>query len=413
MERRLVVTLIGLMLGASGRAAPAPCTPSSVEPLSVQELSRNGAVVKSGTRHGMGYVVGWREGEAWIAVPAHVVFGPGVRPRDTAPFRAGLDVRLSGDTAARPLCGEDPKPPQGAADLSFVCVEWTGRPYFNEGVLARRVKEGDEVTLVDFASGDHYRGSVKKTQGGGETVGAVGDVEAQGFDGLEGQSGAIAANAAGIVGLYLGKETSRHLLSMPAIRSFAELALVPWQLTYAEYYDCAAVRNVCLTFETEVAPAGITLRSLFSPGAYPLPADGCAALPEGRYEIVVPPRGSTCEPTFIAVLSAAEDLRLSLRCSVALRGTWRTEDGDELLCVGTQMGIARCSGLGRQGLGIFDGTFNARGRSLSIAGSFYDAAGNRREASGSLRWSEGFLAGEIRRQLEPPRQLKLKRVEEP
>lgn len=154
------------------------------------------------------------------------------------------------------------------------------------------------------------------------------------------------------------------------------------------------------------------MRSIFSTGSYPLSPGSCAALPEGRYEIVVPPLGPTCEPKVITVHSAAEDLRLSLRCSVSLTGTWRAEDGDELRCFETQMGSAHCSGFGKQGLGLFEGTVSAKGLGFAIVGFFSDPAGNSREASGSLRWSGEFLAGEIRRQLEPPKQLKLKRAED-
>lgn len=413
MKRGRLAALAGLLLGAAAHAAPAPCSSSSFVPLSFEEMARNGAVVKSGDREGMGFVVGWRKGEAWVATPSHVVFGKGVRPnpRNMPAIRAGLKVRFAGESAARPLCDKDPVS-QGAVDLAFVCVEWNERPLFNEGVLARRVREGDGLTLVDVASGGRHPGSLTKAPRSGEAVGEQGDMEADGFAGVQGQSGALTANGAGVVGLYLGKLTSRHILSMSAIRKQAELARVPWQLFDAESYDCTAVRNVCLAFETEVAPEEATLRSIFSPGSYPLRAGGCAALPEGRYQIAVP-GGSTCEPKVVTVLSAENDLRLSLRCSVALMGTWRTQDGDELRCVEIQMGRAQCAGLGRQGFGLFEGTVNAQGRGFSILGSFYDPSGNRRDATGSLRWSGGLLEGEIRRQVEPPRPLKLKRVEEP
>lgn len=416
MEKRVIAVLAGLLCGVSGHAATAPCSPSSVQPLSIRELSKNGAIIKSGTREGMGFVVGWQQGEAWIAAPAHVVFGKDadpVDPDDMESYRAGLEVRLFGDTAARRLCDKGLSFPQVPADLAFICVEWAGQPFFNEGVLARRVKEGDELTLVDFANGEQSRGSVTKTPKAGEKAGATGDVEAKEIDGISGQSGALTATAGGVVGLYLGKDTRYHILSMSAIRAKAALALVPWQLGHAEYYDCTAVRNVCLAVESEVAPKGVNLRNLFSPGSYPLSPGSCAALPEGRYEIVVPPPGPVCEPKVIAVHSAAEDLRLSLQCSLSLTGTWRTEDGDELLCFDTQVGRARCSGLYRQGFGLFEGTANARGLSFTLSGSFMDPAGNSQEASGSLRWSGELLTGEIRRQLEPPKQLKLKRVEDP
>jgi len=413
MKRLFLTPLAGLLFGGVAQAAPPPCVPPGFVPLSMDEMARNGAVVKSGDRDGMGFVIGWRNGEAWIAVPSHVVFGKGVRPSplDMPSVRAGLEVRFVGESAARQLCDKDPVP-QGAVDLAFVCVEWNERPLFSEGVLARRVREGDELTLVDVASGDRYSGSLTKAPRPGEVVGERGDMEADGFAGVEGQSGAPTANGAGVVGLYLGKRTSRHILSMSAIRKQAKLALVPWQLFDAESYDCAVNRNVCLSFDTEVAPEGATLRSIFSPGSYPLRAGGCAALPEGRYEIEVR-GGSSCEPKVVTVLSAEDDLRLSLRCSVALMGIWRTQDGDELSCVEIQMGRAQCAGLGRQGLGLFEGTVSAQGRDFSILGSFYDPSGNRRDATGSLRWSGGRLEGEIRRQLEPPRPLKLERVEEP
>lgn len=360
----------------------------------------------------MGFVVGWRQGEAWIAVPAHIVFGEGVTPTNTATYRAALDIRLFGDTVPRRLCDKGPIPPQGFADLSFLCVNWQGRPFFNDGVLARRVKAGDELSLVDFANGQQHRGSVVKAPGADKAVGARGDVEAKGLAGVHGQSGSLTASAGGVIGLYLGEYTDYSILSMAAIRAFAEVGNVPWQLTYSEYYDCTAVRNVCFTAETEIAPASVSMKNIFASGTFPLPRDACVALPEGRYEIVVPPLGPTCEPKSIAVYAAAADLQLALRCSVALMGTWRTEDGDELLCAETQMGSAQCSGLIRQGYGMFTGSISAKNQGFSVLGSFFDPTGNSRQASGTLHWSGGFLVGEIRRQLEPPRPLKLKRMEE-
>lgn len=412
MENRLVLMLVGLLAAASGHAAAGPCSPPPVPSLSARELLQNGAVVKSGSFTGLGFVVGWRQGEAWVAVPAHVVFGEGVTPIDMKPYREGLEVQLFGDPSPRRLCDEGPTPPQGFADLAFLCVEWSGRPYFNEGVLARKVRIGDELTLVDAATRQQFHGSITKVPVAGEVVREKGDIEAQGLQGAKGLSGALTANAGGAVGLYLGHDVGFPILSMSAIREFAGVADVPWQLVYSEYYDCTVTRNVCFTVETEVAPASVTMRNIFAPGSYSLTAGSCTALPEGRYEIVVPPLGPTCEPKIISVYSAAEDLRLALRCSVALMGTWRTEDGDELLCVEIQMGRAQCSGLARQGFGFFEGSVNARGQSLTILGSFSDPSGNSREASGSLRWSGEFLIGEIRRQLEPPKQLKLKRVED-
>lgn len=411
MGNRLISTFIGLMAAVSGPAAPEPCSPS-VPSLSARELLQNGAIVKSGSSTGLGFVVGWRQGEAWVAVPAHVVFGEGVTPTDMTPYREGLEVQLFGDPASRRLCDEGPTPPQGFADLAFICVEWSGKPFFNEGVLARKVRIGDELTLVDPTVEHRSSGSITKVPVAGEAVREKGDIEAQGIGGVKGLSGALAASAGGAVGLYLGQGTAFPILSMPAIRMFAGVADVPWQLGYSEYYDCTATRKVCFTAETEIAPATVTMRNIFSPGSYSLPAGSCTALPEGRYEIAVPPLGPTCEPKLISVYSAAEDLQLALRCSVALMGNWRTEDGDELICVEIQMGRAQCSGLGKQGFGFFEGTINARGQSFAVMGSFFDAAGNSREASGSFRWSGESLTGEIRRQLEPPKQLKLKRVED-
>jgi hypothetical protein len=412
MANLSVAVLVGLFVVVSGHAATTPCSSPPVPSLSTRELSQNGAVVRSGGSTGVGFVVGWRQGEAWVAVPAHIVFGEGVTPTNMVSYRAGLDVRLFGDTAPRRLCDKGPSPPQGYADLSFLCVEWEGRPFFNEGVLARRVKVDDEITLVDFAKGQQHRGSVVKAPGIDKVVRARGDIEAKGLAGVRGQSGSLTASAGGVVGLYLGSYTGFSILSMSAIRAIAELVDVPWQLTYSEYYDCTAIRKVCLTAETEIAPASISMRSIFASGSYSLSRDACATLPEGRYEIVMPSLGLTCEPKSIAVYAAAADLQLALRCSVALMGTWRTEDGDELLCAEIQMGSAQCSGLGKQGYGMFTGSINARNQGFSILGSFFDPAGNSREANGSLHWSGGFLVGEIRRQLEPPRQLKLKHLEE-
>lgn len=423
MKNLGVSTLLGIWLAATGHAVGSPCSPSSVPPLSNRELSQNGALVKSGNLTGMGFVVGWKEGEAWIAAPAHVVYGDDPTPEHPEAFRAGLEIRLFGDNAPRRLCDESPGPRQGAADLVFLCVEWAGRPFFSQGVLARRIVVGEELALIDIGTGQQFHGSITKAPESGSsgkvvTPGSEGDVEVLGAAtkglafGVVGQSGALTASARGVIGLYLAKGTQGryHILSMPAIRSIAEVALVPWQLGYAEYFDCTATRKVCLSAETSVKPAGVSMRSIFSPGTYDLRSGSCQTLPEGRYEIVVPPLGPSCEPKVLAVYSEPEDLQLALRCSVALMGTWRTEDGDELGCVEIQLGRAQCSGLIKQGFGRFDGTINAMGQGYSIFGSFYDPAGNPREASGKLAWSGERLEGEIRRQQEIPKPLKLRRV---
>src|SRR4051794_38459924 len=110
MVKRCLATFVGLLAAASGHAVSGPC--SSVAPLSARELSQNGAVVSSGTFNGLGFVVGWRQGEAWIAVPAHVIFGPQpvFDPEEAASYRANLKVLLSGDTAPRRLCDKGPTP---------------------------------------------------------------------------------------------------------------------------------------------------------------------------------------------------------------------------------------------------------------------------------------------------------------
>jgi hypothetical protein len=413
--------LIGLLAAVPGGAGTAPCPAPPVPSLAVRELSLNAATVKSGDRTGLGFVVGWKKGEAWLAVPAHVVFGKGVlpTPREIQQARGGLAVRLFREDRPRRLCDEGPSPPQGLADLAFVCVEWTGRPFFNEGVLARRIRAGDGLTLIDVGTGQEFHGSVAAAPAasGDPFDETGGDGTAGGFEkdesalGVAGQSGAVTASPGGVVGLYLGHDAGYRFLSMPAIRAAAEVALVPWQLTSSEYYDCTETRSVCYTAETEVVAASVTLKNVFAPGSFTLQAGRCAPLPEGRYEIAAPPSGPSCEPKVVSVYAAKEDLRLGLRCAIVLMGTWRAEDGDELTCIETRMGNAQCNGLGHRGWGVFAGSINVKGSGFSLLGSFYDAAGNPKEATGSLRWSEGALIGEIRLQLEPPQPLKLQRVE--
>src|SRR5205823_1375184 len=154
-------------------------------------------------------------------------------PKDTAPFRSGLAVRLFGDDQPRELCPSsgrgNPRPPQGELDLTFVCVEWLGLPLFNSALPAREVRVGDELQLLRPDAGDDFGGKVA----GRSDQGRQGDVQTT-FRGVETMSGSPVASPAGVVGVFLGADDSTsggRLLSMQSVKAKAlEKAAVPWQL---------------------------------------------------------------------------------------------------------------------------------------------------------------------------------------
>lgn len=422
--------LLELALAAQATLAPAvaasPCPPPVIVAASVREWSQNIAVVKSGDRSGLGLVVGWQPGQlgqagqAWLSVPAHVVFGKGVRPSDVSSYLAHLTVRLVGDEAPRLLCPSlpppavNPKPPQGAVDLSFVCVRWDGRPIFNTGLIARAVHLGDDLLLAGPTIAEVVRGKVLRTPTPSEVASDSGEVQAAQLKGIESFSGALTVSPAGVVGQYLGKDyRGGQTLSMAAIRALALKAGVPWQLMDSEFYDCTISRRLCTAVDGELAPASITMSNLFTVASHSVSMGACADIPEGKYKVVLPTGSLSCEPQYLSIFGADDALTLTLRCAPRLGGTWRTEDGDTMLCVEAEAGAAICSGLSRVGFGIFEGRLSANGKHVTLSGNFRTSLGTQRVASGELTWASGRLSGQVQREQNPPRDIKLQRVEDP
>lgn len=411
--------MLAAIVLAAQLAGAVACPPAAIPDQSVSEWSRNTAVVKSAAGNGRGLVVGWltgegaRPGQAWVAVPAHVVFGP-ESPTDTAPFRAGLQVRLLGDERPRDLCesARNPRPRQGMVDLTFVCVQWSGVPLFTIGVPAASVSVGDQLQLLRADAGAEFVGAVAAIRSDDRQIA---DIQTT-FKGFATGSGSPVASPAGVVGLYLGADetpTGGRVVSMRLIQAKAQaVAGVPWQLLENEYYDCNRTRRVCAAIERGIVPAALTFRSIFRPGSGTMKPGTCADLPEGKYELAAPP-GTACEPRYVAIHAAGEPLQLKLECAPVLSGTWKTPSGDWLTCLDNGLGGARCSGLFGLGNGMLDAILSARGTQVSLSGSFVDPAGGRHSASGGLSWAAGRLSGEIRREQESPQPIELKREDAP
>lgn len=405
------------------------CPPAAISDQSVSEWSRNIAVIKSTqrdppeaapqVRNGRGLVVGWvpgeggRPGHVWIAVPAHVVFGK-ESPVDTAPYRAGLQVRLLGDEKPRDLCesSRNPRPRQGTADLTFVCVQWSGVPLFTISMTAANVSVGDDLQLLRPDAKAEFHGAVAAIRSDETNPGDILTT----FKGFETGSGAPVASAAGVVGLYLGSDETAaggRVVSMRWIQANAQnFAAVPWQLVENEYYDCNRTRRVCTAIDHGIAPAALTFRSIFRPGSATVEPGACADLPAGKYELTGSP-GTACEPRYITLHAAGEPLQLKLACAPILSGTWKTPRGDWFICLDNGLGGARCGGLPGLGNGQLDAVLSANGTRISLSGSFVDPAGGRHPASGTLSWAAGRLSGEIQREQEPPQTIELKREDAP
>jgi len=414
MDARLTIGATVLAIAtASVATARTPCNSPIVAEERLREWSQNIAVISSGDQTGLGLVVGWTSGKAWIAAPAHVIYGGGstAAGRNAAylaavqdqSFRAGLSVRFIGNSVARRLCADDLRPPQSlfgeppqSLDLTFVCVEWQRPPMFNTGLLARSVSPGDELVLAYFGREEDKRGRLKAVLAAVDSHG--GDVLAATPSGEAGLSGALAVNPAGAVGLYLGMDTDRLILSLATIRKAALVAQIPWQLEDSEFYDCTLKRTVCATIDRGVLPTAVTLRDVYGSEVFSLPVNECTAVPEGKYEIKPTPSEITCEPRNVVLYAQPDHLPLALHCAVSLAGAWRAKGKVELTCIDMGIGSAQCGGLAALGLGFFQGQLHVddSGRHISLSGYFSDAvSGNPRNASGSLTWRAGHLSGEV------------------
>jgi hypothetical protein len=387
------------LLGAS------PCADSPPRDASIAEWSRNSVQI-SGDRTGLGLVVGWEAGRAWIAAPRHVVLAD-LSKQALARARESTTVRFTGDDNARLSCPElpndSPLRPQFDVDLAFVCVPWNGFPVFNTGLAARVVRQGDEIRLA----GARVVGEVSGKWSAGDSP--EGETEVEGLAGIQGLSGALVVNRAGVVGLYLGRTNGGRLLPLAVVRRHAALARVPWGLQDSEFFDCAKKRRICVRAAAAIAPEAVELRSLLGEGAAVVAPGACADLPEGKYQVSVPGDDPSCEPKNTLVLSGAGALDLTLTCTPHLGGTWVDASGDSLLCVDGDPGIAQCSGLPGLGVGLLVARLQTSGRTISILGAFQPGDGSSRVASGNFQWTRGRLTGALQRAGDPPRRVSLRR----
>jgi hypothetical protein len=406
---------LALALAAQLAGTIPPCPKPAIEAAWVQEWMQNAATVVAGQRTGVGLVVGWHSGEAWIAIPAHVVFGE-ERPSPDAlvAARDDLHIRLFGDASPRSLCPSapnalNPRPRAPIADLTFVCVQWTGNPVFNAGLLARDITIGDEVQLAGPGVVLPTNGHVVQTPTLEQIAAQSEEVGVNDLNGRKGLSGAPSVNAEGVIGLYLGTDSIARVLSSDAIREYAKRSRVQWDLVESEFYDCRKSRIVCPTVVTNVDPVTIVMKNVHFSSAFNLSTGTCVEIPEGKYQIVTPANGVTCEPKYMTILSTNEKLTIPMRCGPHLGGTWRTDTGDSLICVDTDVAVARCAGLGQLGFGFFEGTLSSNGKAVSLSGGFLSPAGVRHVANGDLVWNVGKLTGEIQREQYPRKHIELTR----
>jgi hypothetical protein len=140
-----ILTASLLALAVRTAPPPLPCKEPTVDAASAREWSQNVATVIANGVSGYGLVVGWSIDRAWLAVPAHVMFGGDASTDQAGPLNRLTVLRepisihfgLGGDS--RPLCAglaANPLPRQDLdVDLSFLCVAWSLNPTFNTSVL--------------------------------------------------------------------------------------------------------------------------------------------------------------------------------------------------------------------------------------------------------------------------------------
>lgn len=403
-----------LILAARLAASPLPCPPPVLDPAMIKEWSQNSAVITSDGRAGLGVVVGWGEGEAWVAMPSHILFGDDRTPDDPESFLVHMHVVLGGNQTA-PLCPDgpghaNPRPAHQGADLAFLCVEWKGTPAFNPALLAGNIRVGDELRLAGPTVPQDVHGRVAKITSADATPEGSSYIEARELAGSPGESGALTVSAAGVVGLYLGKQENGRTMSIATIRAKAHHSNVPWSLNDAEFYDCNETRRVCATPSGTVFPESIEMKNVHVPLSRSIVTGSCGDVPEGKYQIVSS-RDTICEPKFMTVLRSEDPLNIALRCAPKLSGSWRTENGDTLLCVENDVWTAQCTGLTQLGYGYFVGTLSSSGKKITMSGNF--GVGNQQySANGDLTWTPGVLTGTIRRQQNTPTHIDLKLVED-
>jgi len=350
--------------------------------------------------------VGWQTREAWLAIPAHVLYGDRVAPNETRiKETAGkLRIMFAGDSVARALCPrvQTPNnltPPSLDLDIAFVCIVWEGRPLFWSSMSVRQLTPSAELLLMDPDSGSNVTGTISQI--------SKGLIRAQNLIGDAGMSGAPVASVGGIVGLYLGHDDQGRIANLSAIHSLSRDAQVPWELSDHEFYDCRLTRRVCVTGSRErLLPASVTFMNA-KRTSYEIAIGGCNELPEDKYSTTDPTGSLVCEPSIVSIHANASPLSIPLGCSPNFTGTWLTEDGNAMTCVATiPVGAgAQCSGLQGLGWGILQAVVTGDAMGYLLGGSFYDSFGNARKATGRFEWHAGRLSGELQRDGEPVRRL--------
>jgi hypothetical protein len=232
----------------------------------------------------------------------------------------------------------------------------------------------------------------------------------QSLVGAEGESGAAIVSPAGIIGLYRGHDQDGAMVPVETIRTDAREGEVPWNLYEAEFYDCNVTRRVCAAGEGTVVPASVVMKNHHVSISRTVPVGGCSDVPEGAYQILASAE-MTCEPKNVTVLRSASALNVTVRCAPHLGGTWKSGDGDTLVCAETDTGMAQCGGLGHSIDGFFQGTLSGRGNRISVTGGFVGGP-SQYPASGELAWTPGHLIGTVQRQQNAPRTITLTRMED-
>ena len=385
----------------------APCAAPAISDASIQLWAPNIVEVRGGLGNskaeessGVGFVVGWRNGEAWVAVPGHVLYEGERPPSDLEPLTRSLEIRFGPNDTVRHLCAarpglSNPVFPSLTADMAFVCVEWNYLPLPWSTVTARSLTVNTDVELRGLESAFKRDGRVLRIEKDGDDEFIVAS-----FKGELGMSGAPVASPAGLVGFYLGKGAEARAVAITTVRRLAAAAQVPWNLTDAEYYDCRHTVRVCLTADSALSPQMLTAATNTNNKGVAIPLNGCRDLPESRYLLSDATKQFVCEPMVALVHDDGTNAtNVRVVCEPDLSGIWTSSDGLRMDClaVGTPaMRQAQCTGLQGLGVGMLTASITRDGDRLAINGAFVDFSGGSRPTMGELIWKPGSLSGSLR-----------------
>ncbi len=388
--------------------AAQPCVLPVVTDVAVGVWSKNIAEVRGDSgESGLGLVVGWlagqagSAGQAWIVVPAHVLYNGLDNANATPTLKSGLQVRFGASDSFRKLCPSraslsNPTLSSVTADVAFVCVEWNGSPWFWSTFVARSVSKDVNVEL-------------RTLERGFRRAGLVSDVEQKGpddflkvtFVGDLGMSGGPVVSPSGVVGLYLGRTVpGSRVVSIHTVRRLALGAEVPWGLAEQEFFDCRRKAQVCLSGDTTLLPSSLTLTESRMAKGIAIARNGCNDVTEGKYILIDSTKEFVCEPMTVSVRSEdGRAINVLVECDPDLFGTWMSPEGHRLDCgvMGpSPMRQAQCSGLQSMGLGTLKVTLARIGQRFNIVqGAFEDINGNSRVVTGEFAWRSRSLSGRL------------------